>query len=281
MPRDVGVHWLRMTLLAPLREICENIHRRVCPLYTIDETKRIWLAGSGVPFDTGTVQFILTAAHVFGENSGRPLRLITLGADAPRLLTGPRHGYGYLPGSSIDADVALIGLSADDYVDLRRRYHFTVPAETANVRESANIRYLLAGYPATKNRVITSANLKFRATPTYIFGGELVGVAQFMLTGKAADYHFAISVPKTHVQTFAGDRLQLPKPQGMSGGGVWALEVDPASRLWSTPQLVGLGIEHLKAQEVFVATRVQLGIPLAREYAKEVQQSSASQTSGA
>jgi hypothetical protein len=261
-----------MTVLAPLRDICENIHRRLCPLYTIDETRRIWLAGSGVPFDTGTVCFILTAAHVFGERSGRPLRLITLGADTPRLLTGPRHGYGFSPGSSIDADVALIGLSADDVADLRRRYHFTVPVETATVRESAETRYLLAGYPATKNRVITAANLKFKATPTYIFGGELVGVAQLALTGKTADHHFAISVPKAHLRTFSGDRLELPKPQGMSGGGVWALKGDPASGLWSTPQLVGIGIEHLKAQELFVATRVQVGIPLAREYAKEVRQ---------
>ena len=270
-----------MKVWAPLQDVCETMQRRVCPLYAVDESRRVWMEGSGVPFDTGHLQFVLTAAHVFGEDHGPPLRLITLGKAGPRLLTGQRFAYGFEPEATIDADIALIGLSPDDVMDLRYRFQFAVPVATATLSSTPDTRYIIVGYPETKNRVQTNRRLKFQATPVFIVAHELIDVTRVDSPGKSEKHHFAVRVPKRAVRTFTGERLDLPQARGMSGGGVWQVEVDSTGRLCDTPQLVGIGIEHSVAAQVFIATRVQVGIPLARQYHALVRTQSGFGTAGA
>jgi hypothetical protein len=74
-----------------------------------------------------------------------------------------------------------------------------------------------------------------------------------------------LRVPRREIRTPQGDHFQLPKPYGMSGGGVWRIDIDIRTQLVTTPLLVGIGIEYHKSRELFVVTRVQAAIPLAQE----------------
>ncbi len=91
---------------------------------------------------------------------------------------------------------------------------------------------------------------------------DVKGLAHF---DKTDGEHFALSVPNREVARLGGGRFRLPQPHGMSGGGVWRLEIDIPNRLAATPLLVGVGIEFYTAKRVFVATRVQVAIPLVRD----------------
>ncbi len=79
-----------------------------------------------------------------------------------------------------------------------------------------------------------------------------------------------MAAAERRMRTFSGARVALPKLEGIGGGGVWRIEIDPQTGLARTPELVGVVIEHLRRDEVFIAVRVQLGIPLARELVREL-----------
>lgn len=257
--------------LATLQDVAATIHRRICPLYTLDDARRIVLIGSAIPFRTGKLKFLLTAAHVFGEKGGKALPIFTIGTDLPLALTGQRIGYGYEPKLTIDPDVALIGLSNTEFGEIDARYQVTTPADTANVETTDALTvFMLAGYPQTRNRVVMSREINMRATPTYVITPALVPIPSSTLTPKHPKQHFALAARPSRMRTFTGGRTTLPKPVGMSGGGVWRLRVDRTSALVETPLLVGIIIEHLRHDEVFIAARVQLGIPLAYELVQQI-----------
>jgi hypothetical protein len=98
-----------------------------------------------------------------------------------------------------------------------------------------------------------------------LVSGDIRPISDVGRRNKIDYYHFALRVPRREIRTPQGDHFQLPKPYGMSGGGVWRIDIDIRNQLVTTPLLVGIGIEYHKSRELFVVTRVQAAIPLAQE----------------
>ncbi|MGQ3057986.1 MAG: hypothetical protein ACT6T0_12440, partial [Nevskia sp.] len=73
----MGVTHSVMTILAPLKEIGEISHRRVCPLYSFDDGGKIHTVGSAIPFIGARHSFLITAAHVCFDHANRPVPLFT------------------------------------------------------------------------------------------------------------------------------------------------------------------------------------------------------------
>lgn len=206
---------------------------------------------------------LLTAAHVCFDRYVEPVPLFTWGRDRPRAILGRRGAWEYRPTQMPDADVAVIELSEEDADDLSSVYQFTTLSETTTARpKTPGIHYLIAGYPASRNRV-SASNLPSIAT--YIIIGNISGVDHLRGSDKTDEYHFSLSIPQDKIPRLGGGEFHLPKPAGMSGGGVWRLEVDLAQNIATSPMLVGIGIEFHKAKREFVATRVQAAMPLVRD----------------
>jgi hypothetical protein len=149
----------------------------------------------------------------------------------------------------------------DDLADeLERVYEFATPAGTSNITtKTPGVHYLIAGYPAERNLMSSTGLIAPRAT--HLVSGDIKEGA-YGLPGKSDDVHFVLGHPGKTVPTHAGGRFRVPKVQGMSGGGVWRIEIDIPRKLSTLPSLVGIGIEYHKLQRVFVGTRVQTAIPL-------------------
>lgn len=250
----------------PLNTIGETMYRRVCPLYTFDDAKRVQVVGSAVPFDNGGFQFMITATHVcFDRATKLPIPLFTMGHEEPRFLSGARIAWDYKPGSTPDVDLTLIHLPHEEAANLQRQYQFTTPSTTSEpMRKTPRIHYVIAGYPATRNRFV-SPKFYPSARATHLITGDVTTVQQLQLPDKSDLTHFAISLPYKTVPTLLGGQFQVPKVSGMSGGGIWRLEIDIARTLADTPLLVGIGIEHHRSKGVFIATRVQQAMPLAHD----------------
>jgi hypothetical protein len=142
--------------------------------------------------------------------------------------------------------------------ELQRVYQFVTPAETSVTKpKTPGIHYLIAGYPAERN------SIKHSIAPlaTHLVTGDIKATAE-AFPNKSDDFHFALGRPGKTVPTYTGNRFRVPKVQGMSGGGIWRLEIDIRSKLSTSPLLVGIGIEYYKSKQVLVATRVQAAIPL-------------------
>jgi hypothetical protein len=252
-----------VSIWAPLRAIGETMHRRVCPLYTFDGRDRIHIVGSGVPFRTGGFRFLLTAAHVCFDSSKAPIPLFTMGLEQPYALLGRRGAWEYIAGETPDIDLSVIALDDDLADELERAYQFTTPAETSNTTtKTPGIHYLIAGYPAERNSMRNMDSIGPLAT--HLITGDIKETAKG-LPNTSDEFHFVLGHPGKTIPTYGGGRFRVPKVQGMSGGGVWRIEIDIPRKLSTSPSLVGIGIEYYKAKQVFVATRVQAAIPLFKD----------------
>lgn len=217
--------------------------------------------GSAVPFDSGGFPFLITAAHVCRD--GRPL--VAVGNHGPRVLRQQRLVWEYRRNETPDRDIALIALSDEDAADLSACYQFSTPATTASATPRIpGVHYLIAGYPAVRNRM----KLRGDAPPgraTYLITGNIVPVSTLSVIDKSDASHFALSFHDAEIQGANGTLFRIPKPHGMSGGGVWRLDIDVGAGLATMPMLVGVGIEYLRHTETFVASRIQLAIPLSHD----------------
>jgi hypothetical protein len=180
-----------------------------------------------------------------------------MGTTKPRPLLGRRIAWEYEPGETPDPDIALIELSTDDIADLEGYYQFSSPeTTTATKPKTRGIHYLIAGYPAARNPIPHHPK-GLPSLATCLITGDIRRVSEVERANKIDLHHFALRVPRAEIRTVRGDRFRLPKPHGISGGGVWRMDIDIAQQLASTPLLVGIAIEYHKSKELFVATRVQ------------------------
>lgn len=260
-------------MITTLSEIANTMHKRVCPLYSFDAAGKPFLIGSSVPFLAGTYAFLLTAAHVCFDNKRQPVPLFTWANMTPIPLTRQRVAWNHLAGETPDPDVALIALSSADVTALRGNYWFSDTSSVSAVQpKTPGVHYLLAGYPFVRNK-ITTPNMTPPAWATYMITGNIEtvdAVEAAQLRDKTDGCHFALTFPPNPIPDLSDRPFRIPKPQGMSGGGVWRLDIDTMNREASRLRLVGIGIEYHPSRNsrVFVATRVQLALALAQDLAR-------------
>ena len=241
------------------------MHRRVCPLYSFDQGGHVRLVGSAVPFKEGHIAFLITATHVCLTPNRQSIPLFTLAGSGPRVLQGMRLAWEYQRGKTPDADLTLIALSCDEFHDLQSEYAFSESSDIAMAKEKQPfMHYMIVGYPATRNRV-SNSDTSLRPIATHLVTGDVRPVYDLRIADKFDSSHFAIYLSHREIKTAQGSSFRVPKPNGMSGGGVWRLELDPRTRLISSFYLVGIGIEYHKCRSIFLATRIQLAAPLAND----------------
>ncbi len=260
-----------MSLRVPLQTIGDAIHRRICPLYSIDERGRIYMHGSAIPFRSGGIAFLITAGHVCVDPQRRSIPLFTWGVTGERILEGTRLTWEQPSDQAPDIDIALIALSDEDIGELDGVYQFSDPPTTSTIQEKTpGIHYMVTGYPFARNRVRLPdpSHLSIPSLATYLITGDIRPVAGLSLQGKYDASHFAIYFERHDIPTLGGGKFNFPRPRGMSGGGVWKFEIDIRRRYATIPQLVGILIEHHSDKNVFVASRIQLAIPLVHDLIK-------------
>ena len=248
----------------PLKTLINTAYRRVVPLYSFDDRGRPFLLASSVPFEVDGLRFLITAAHACFRNR-RTVPLFVYGEKEPHTLTDLRGAWEYIPGKSPDLDVAVIRLTRECADDLQERHWFSTPSDVRAAGPKApGVHYLIAGYPSSRNKKKpVQYGLPGRATA--LVTGDICNVNGVISMDKSDDFHFGIAFPHKKIKDFGGKEFNVPQPYGMSGGGVWCIEIDPMKRLANSGYLVGIGVEYHKISKTFVATRVQAVEPLARE----------------
>lgn len=246
--------------------LIDTAFRRVVPLYSFDDRNRPYLSASAVPFESGDLRFLITAAHACFRK-GKPTPLFVYGESRPHALTQLRGAWEYRSGKHPDLDIAVILLDKTCADDLQQRHWFSSPEDVGVVKpKTPGIHYLIIGYPVSRNRSRPPQyGLPGRATA--LITGDISSISTLRVKDKTEEYHFAIPFPYKKVPTPGGNEMQVPPPYGLSGGGVWRVEIDVVQKLASRPYLVGIGIEYDHANKTFVATKVQAATPLAWDLA--------------
>lgn len=241
--------------MTDLETFARCLHTRVCPLYR-KERKRAFLVGTGIPLTSASGDYVITASHVLDELPDNIV--ITAGTKSLLHFQARSISYGYVDGETVDADVGVVRLPVEAARDLSSRYRFTTPEEFGVVAEYDKFTlYAFVGYPHTRNKPKPVALPELRATPTFLILREFSDVAPFVSSGKRPEVHFALQAPLDKAKDFDSQAVALPKLQGMSGGGVWRVDIDRRDGTLASVALVGVGIEYRPTESTIVATRIQ------------------------
>lgn len=242
--------------LGAIEDVARDLVRRVCPLFVLTAPGRPFLIGTGTPLQIGRVSVIVTAAHVlrpYGNAS-----VLTLGVDRAVDLTGEKRGFGFIRGQTADPDLALIVLNDEERSQVRLHYDMSYFQSCGSPdRSRTGAFYVVAGYPQSQNKMSPRLMRSNRAVGKYYISRHRVPVAGLGLEGKYDSVHFALGAPAKGAIRGDGRRVSFPSPVGLSGGGVWRLEVGRSAAAAPNPRLVGVLIEHHKKPGVFICTRVR------------------------
>jgi len=86
-----------------------------------------------------------------------------------------------------------------------------------------------------------------------------------------ATMNIAFALDRRQAVRLPGTLQDLPKLNGMSGGGLWHLRPDDGAAMSATARLVGIFTEHRRGQKLGVATNVGVHLQLLCDYWPELE----------
>ena len=248
--------------IAYARDVCSVLSDYVCPLYAKHHGQG-HLLGTGVPLRFAGASVVITASHVLNDSGDRCI--YTLGDDDLLNLSGERRAFEHRKTSTIptgveptiDVDLALIVLEPSEAAELSRRFSFTHYKDLAEAQFGDQTSlYVLVGYPFSKNKPTGASGNEVKTSALFCLSRQVGSVANSQETGKHSKVHFAFPASPKGTKDMTGTLSTQPKPQGMSGGGVWRIGLDGAVST-PLPRLVGIGIEYDRHNNRFICTRIQ------------------------
>lgn len=239
----------------PLHDACNQLVNSICPLFVLTGPRKPFLIGTGVPLQIGSVSVIATAAHVLAR-IGRA-SVLTFSSSGTIALSGERRGFGFAPGQTADVDLAVIVLTDEERDELRKRVTFSYSIDFESLPAERNAFYGLIGFPHSRNKVSPRLLREPYAVATYFITRAIVPLSKVGSPGKYDQVHFALGAPRKTATGANGRPTGFPAPAGISGGGVWQLDISRSATAAPVPRLVGIGIEYCKHPAAFVCTRIE------------------------
>lgn len=252
---------MTVRISSPVEALLESLGRYVCPIYVKQSTRNEtpYLIGTGTLFRDGGESYLITAKHVTdGARDGR----LVIAADSNFIIVrGEQISWEYRQGETVDYDVCVIRLDPGIADELKNFYRFSEPTDVSEIAEyNKLILYALVGHPHNKNQPRRSSVEAVTVTPFYYVLREFLDLTKLETPDKSPATHFALAAPFKKATDINFVRRTPPEPQGVSGGGVWKIELDRSTGLARTASLVGIGIEYLRKQKAFVATKIHAAI---------------------
>ncbi len=209
--------------------------------------------GSCVLLNLNKRVFLITAAHVMNVRHSvkdKELWLWNGSNGIKAVLTEDIIGNPELDCEAW-SDFAILELSEEtckifNHEDFysKRMVHFE--RLSFDLKNDAMELFTIAGYPSSKNKILNGCNKKPKQT--------LCTTQQVFSSEEKLPTNIFKFFIEWDPQNVATPGIGLPKPQGMSGGGVWG---------WSkkseyNPMLCGIAVEHHKNKKRIVCVKLSL-----------------------
>jgi hypothetical protein len=192
--------------------------------------------GSGTCVRVGGRFFVATAAHVIGDYPDRPYAMITPASQGrtPRILRGGKRGGG----PRDDLDIGWLELEPHATSPMER--HFLDLARLAPYWDGGGKALRVCGVPVEGAERGDREGTPFyrphmQDLPTRILSNDEVG---FKIDAPRRIY---VDWPK-YIDAHNNDIEEFPLPSGISGGGLWALNLSEHDE-WKPEQSQLIGIE--------------------------------------
>ena len=249
-------------LEARIAQLEMSLAKYPVPILGVKANKTPSIVGSGFLLHIAHRTFITTAAHVLNEQGDQglyvpgPNGLHQLAMKIYRTHMDEAHG--------IDFDLAFNELPADLPGVLSHYASIDIRQADPNHVPSTDTIYSFIGYPASRNK----ARLDTRTIQPTILPYRAVTLLpeQYEQCGLSTSVHLAVGFDEPNTKYPNGSVATPPNPKGISGCSVWSLGRLPAiDSNVASPQLVGIGIAHMKHPERLEATRIAVLLEAIRQ----------------
>lgn len=242
------------------RQLAERLQESVVPLYIVDEKKRPRAIGSCVLVHIDSGFFAFTAAHVIRAAGSSPLWAPPEGKGG-KLLPLPRCSAYLSPSRDHnDLDVGVLVFPSDARGAFAQRVFLTgAEIDTEDKPDDAGPAtfYLMLGYPASSRQVKVSKDRIDQKT--FHFATHPVSSAEYSQEDIAQSDHILLDFDHDEI-VVAGMRVNPPRLQGASGGGVFHI-----SRDTNRGPLIGIATRNPRDSRLIVATRLKHFLAMVRE----------------
>lgn len=172
--------------------------------------------------------------------------------------------FEYLPGRDRDHDVCVARLPLEAIHNLHPHFHFVQFSDLSDVDSYDKFTlYAFVGYPHSRNKPRPlRVNEQIKLKPYYYCVREFRKIEELGSKDKYSATHLAFDAPFKLARDVSLERhVQPPVPSGVSGCGVWMIQMDRATGKVLRKSLVAVGIEYLIRDNAFIATRVSSTFP--------------------
>lgn len=237
--------------------LADHTARFAIPLYQLGINGMPDLVGSGFIISKYGRSFLITAAHVYDNNSRQNAIFFYTGGPGVSYIEGFFKVSECVNRTEDKLDFAVVMLSYDVIFN----EHWAVVDSADVVCDASSIvdgRFIFSGYPLGRHKI----NKKEKAVDFRCFSwvGNLVPDSKYESVGVTKENNLLIKFKNKHATTVEGvGGYQFPKPDGISGGPVWVAlgkRNDRKQLVIDEVKLAGLIIEYHPSHEVMLATSI-------------------------
>jgi hypothetical protein len=244
------------------RQLAERLRQSVVPLYIGDDKGRPGLIGSCVLVRLDSGSFAFTAAHVIRDAGssrlwappeGKGGKLLPLPQCTAHLSPSRNHndldvGVLVLPAGTLGAFAQRVFLTGTE-IDHEDQPDYTGPAAF----------YFVLGYPALRTQVKVSKATRHIDQKLFHCSTSPVAAAEYLQEEISQSNHILLDFDHKEI-VIRGTRVNPPKLQGLSGGGVFHI-----SRNTNQGPLVAIATRNPRNSRLIVGTRLKHFLAMVRE----------------
>jgi hypothetical protein len=244
------------------RLLAERLQESVVPLFIVGSDGQPHRIGSCVLVRLGSDLFAFSAAHVIREAASARLFAPSEGKGGKLLPLPPCTAHLNSSGSRNDLDVGVFVLPARQLGPFQQRVFLAGTEIDQNDRsddQGLASFYFVLGYSASRTQMKVFRAERHIHQQSFRCSTNPVDAAEYVQEGISQADHVLLNFDHKEI-VIAGKRVNPPKLQGVSGGGIFHI-----SRQTSEGPLVAIATQNRRSSRLIVGTRIKHFLAMARE----------------
>ncbi len=250
----------KQDIFKEIQQAIENVKVYNFPVLIENNSSEPELIGSCIFLTIDGRKFFVTAGHVASECANSS---VLVGYNSKLV-----EFSGVIiktAGTNTDKiDIAILELNEDSFEKINSSDCITLEMIAPSGTFAEQKIYSFIGYPATKSKIDRSKTNTIKSKMYKYFNTTCEGAAYEDMS-LTPDTHILVKFDAKKCKNESGELVTFPKPNGLSGGGVWLHKKLTAIGEETTKYLAGIAIEHHADKKCLLGVNIEAVIEVLKQ----------------